>query len=180
MELTDLWLPIVATTGAVFVLSSILWMALPFHKGDFQKLPGEGEYSALLKRNPLPVGRYVIGWCAPGDAKAPAKPDDPHALLLVQRPGPVGMGKSLLIWIFYVFAISILVGYLAHLSLARGAEAMRVFRYTSVAALLAYGAAAFPKAIWEGVPWKLVPVAVFDALVYAAATGAVFAWLWPA
>lgn len=180
MDLTELWLPIVAATGAVFILSSLMWMALPFHKRDYEKLPGEAEFSALLRKNPLPIGRYVIGWCAPGDKKEPAKPDDPHALLLVQKAA-AGMGKSLLVWIVYVLAISVLVGYLASLSLSlsRGADALSVFRHTSVAALLAYGGAAFPKAIWEGVPWKMVPAAVLDALVYAAATGAVFTWLWP-
>lgn len=176
MQLCDLWLPIVAAAGAVFVLSSIVWMALPYHKGDFQKLPGEAEYSALLKRSPLAVGRYVIGWCAPGEK--PANPSDPKALLLVQ-PAGVGMGKAMLVWVLHLLLVSVLVGYLAHLAVPRGAEFLDVFRVASVAALLAYAGGALPRAIWEGVPWKLVPAALLDALIYAAGTGAIFGWLWP-
>ena len=41
--LADLWLPIVLSAVLVFVVSSILHMVIPIHKGDYKKLPGEDQ-----------------------------------------------------------------------------------------------------------------------------------------
>ncbi len=43
VSLTQLWLAILLSGVAVFVVSSILHMALPLHKGDYKKLPGEAD-----------------------------------------------------------------------------------------------------------------------------------------
>ena len=176
----DLWLAILVATAAVFVASSLVWMVLPFHKGDYQVPPAPDEFGAPLAKHRPPVGRYMIGWCGPGGAeKAPPDPSAPRGLLVVQY-GPVSMGRTLGIWALHLLVVSVLIAYAASLALGPGAAGMSVFRVTSAVALLAYGAGAAPRAIWEGLPWKQVPTALLDALIYAAATGAVFAWLWPA
>lgn len=178
----NLWLPILLSAAAVFVLSSLMWMVLPFHKGDFQKLGAEPEFHALLRQHRPGTGRYMVGFgdCGGGGGpRTPIDPDVPRALLLVQH-GPLSMGRSLGAWGVHLVVVSVLVAYAGSLALGAGAAAMPVFRMTSLAALLAYGGGVVPKSIWDGVPWKSVPVALFDAAVYAAATGAIFAWRWPA
>ena len=45
----SLWLPIVLSAVFVFVLSSVIHMALPWHKGDFKKMPDEEKVRAALK-----------------------------------------------------------------------------------------------------------------------------------
>ena len=59
------------------------------------------------------------------------------------------------------------------------AEYMTVFRITSVAAWLAYGAGTVYDAIWFGRPWSGVFKGFGDALIYALLTGGAFGWLWP-
>ena len=175
----DLWVAILASTGAVFVASFVLWMALPLHKGDHQVLPSEPEFKALLAQHDPPVGRYTIGWRGPdGTFRTPPDPTLPRGLLLVQR-GALSMGKPLVFWALHLLVVSVLVAYTSSIVLPHGADGTTVFRLTSVIALLAYGGGAVPKAIWDGVPWKQVPTALVDALVYAAVTGGVFLWLWP-
>jgi hypothetical protein len=40
IPLSALWLPIVVSAVAVFVVANILWMALPFwHRSDYKHLP---------------------------------------------------------------------------------------------------------------------------------------------
>jgi hypothetical protein len=173
----DLWMAILVSTGAVFVASALLWMVLPFHKGDYKPLPSQAELSGLLARQAPPAGRYMVPWCDPG-SKTPPDPNQPRAVLLVQY-GPMSMGKPLLTWLLHLLILETLVAYAVSIVLPRGEDGMTVFRLTSVVALLAYGGGVVPRAIWEGVPWKQIPVGLFDAVIYAAATGAIFMWLWP-
>ena len=180
MDLFDLWLPILVATAAVFVASSVIWMATPLHKRDFLAHERQDEVAEWIRRNRPARGRYMVGWCQPGKEKQPAAvaADAPRGLLLVDY-GPVNMGKTLGAWLLHLAIVAVLVGYVASLALGPGARGLDVFRVTSVAALLAHGGGALPKAIWEGVPWRHVPTAVLDALIYAAVTGAVFVALWP-
>jgi hypothetical protein len=164
----------------VFLASSIVWMATPLHKKEYLSHETSEEVADWMRRNKPARGRYMVGWCQPGkDEETPTlTATSPRGLLLVDY-GPVSMGKNLGAWFFHLLIVSLLVGYVASVSLAKGAASVDVFRLTSTAAFLAHGGGALPKAIWEGVPWSHVPAAVVDALIYAAVTGAVFCWLWP-
>ena len=53
-----LWLPILLSAVFVFIASSVIWMILPHHKGDFQKLPDEEAARAALKN--VAPGQYLI------------------------------------------------------------------------------------------------------------------------
>jgi len=48
------------------------------------------------------------------------------------------------------------------------------------AAFLGYALWSVNDSIWKGVAWSTTLKFVLDGLLYALATGAVFAWLWPA
>ena len=43
VELTGLWLPILLSAVFVFVASAIIHMALGYHWGDWNKMPGEDK-----------------------------------------------------------------------------------------------------------------------------------------
>lgn len=50
--LTELWLPILVSAVAVFVVSSVLHMVVPLHKGDYRKIPDEENVMAGLEEVP--------------------------------------------------------------------------------------------------------------------------------
>lgn len=41
MTIFALWLPILVSAAFVFVVSAIIWMAMPWHKSDFNKSNNE-------------------------------------------------------------------------------------------------------------------------------------------
>ena len=49
VSLAALWLPIILAAVIVFIASSILHMVLPYHRGDYKKLPDEDKVSAALR-----------------------------------------------------------------------------------------------------------------------------------
>ena len=59
VSLTSLWLPILVSAVAVFVVSSIMHMVLPLHKNDFKAFPQEDAVLDALRRFNLPAGDYV-------------------------------------------------------------------------------------------------------------------------
>ncbi|MFQ5717948.1 MAG: hypothetical protein ACE5IK_00225 [Acidobacteriota bacterium] len=50
IALTSLVLPILLSAVLVFVVSSIIHMVLPYHRGDFSQLPAEDDPEAHLRR----------------------------------------------------------------------------------------------------------------------------------
>ncbi|MBC7791989.1 MAG: hypothetical protein H7Z74_18740, partial [Anaerolineae bacterium] len=44
-----LWLPIILSAVIVFVVSSIIHMALPWHKSDYPKVPNEDQVRNALR-----------------------------------------------------------------------------------------------------------------------------------
>ncbi|HTN02208.1 MAG TPA: hypothetical protein VL132_10035, partial [Planctomycetaceae bacterium] len=53
-----LWLPILLSGVAVYIVSSIIHMATPWHKGDYLKLPDEDRVLDALRPFALPPGDY--------------------------------------------------------------------------------------------------------------------------
>ena len=51
LSLAALWLPILLSAVIVFVVSSILHMALPFHKNDYRQLPGPAHHKGCGQRD---------------------------------------------------------------------------------------------------------------------------------
>ncbi|MHC4718105.1 MAG: hypothetical protein ACYS5V_14120, partial [Planctomycetota bacterium] len=56
---------------------------------------------------------------------------------------------------------------------------MTAFRLTATVAILSYCLATIPGTIWFGYSWRSQGLYIMDGILYGAATGAVFAWLWP-
>jgi hypothetical protein len=180
MCLCELWLAILAGAAGVFVASAVIWMATPLHKKDYRPLPSDAAVQGAVSGQSLPAGRYMFPNCldASGKPMDCSKLTGPFGLVTV-FPGPPRMGKGLSLWFLNNLVVMVLVGYVASLALGPGAPFGPVFRVTATTALLAYGAGVLPRAIWEGLPWRSVPAALVDAVVYALATGVLFAVLWP-
>jgi hypothetical protein len=185
VSLASLWLPIVLSAVAVFVVSSVLHMVLTYHRSDYRPLPSEAETLASLRRLSLTPALYHFPYCPSskemGTAEMQAKlKEGPVGLLAVMPNGPMSMGKFLGQWMGYCLLVSLVVGYLAGVTTPAGAEALHVFRVVGTAGLLAYCFANVVDSIWKGYPWGVTCKHMIDGAIYALVAAGVFAWLWPA
>ncbi len=64
--LASLWLPIVLSAIFVFIASSIMHMLLPYHRGDYRKLPDEEKVMAALRGVGLTRGLYIFPFSTAG------------------------------------------------------------------------------------------------------------------
>jgi hypothetical protein len=185
MIICELWLPILVSGVAVFVVSSILHMLVPLHKGDMKGLPGEDAVLDVMRAQGVAPGQYVFPYCdsmkAMGEPAMKAKYErGPSGFLTVMPPGPMRMGRSLLIWFLYTLLVGVLVAYAGTIALGRGAPYMTVFRLTSTIAIAAYAIGVINDTMWKGQRWGVTLKFVFDGLIYALVTAGVFASMWPA
>lgn len=178
--LAALWLPILLSAVFVFLVSSVIHMALPIHKNDYRKLPDEDRILGAL-RGTVPAGQYRFPWA--GSMKECSTPEmqakfaqGPVGTLVVM--GGMQIGKSLGQWFAFCLVVGVFVAYLT--GLARGPGATDVFRFASAVAFLAHALSGVCDSIWKGVSWSTTAKFGFDGTVYALVTGATFAWLWPA
>ena len=183
VHLTALWLPILLSVVAVFIASSVIWMVLPIHKNDYKKL-GDKESTVLaaLRSWGLGPGVYMFPGCDHATMKEPATIERMKAGpwgTITLMPEMCNMGKTLGLWALNLLIISVLVGYVAAHALPINATFLNVFQIVFTVALLAHGGNVLCDSIWKGRPWSHLPGSLFDALVYAALTGAAFGWLWP-
>ena len=185
VPMTELWLPILLSAVFVFIASSIIHMAIPIHKGDFRKIPGEDKVLAEMRAAGLQPGTYMFpGSESMKDCGSPEFIErckrGPVGFMTVTPSGAPGMGKNLLQWFVYCIGVSVLVAFLAGHVLATGTAGASVFHVTGLAAVLGYAMGAFPESIWKGQKWSITLKFVFDGVVYGVVTGATFGWLWPA
>ena len=184
ITVSQLWLPIICSSVAVFVLSSLVHMVLKWHNTDYRKLTNEDEVRAAIQRTDPAPGQYVVPHY--GDMKAMQTAeaqqrykDGPVGFVVLRARGVPNMGQSLALWFLYSAAIAIFAGYLASRSLPPTSTFAGVFRMVATITFLAYGGGSVQSGIWMGKPWGSVAKDLLDAAIYAAATGAVFGALWP-
>ncbi|HEX9282931.1 MAG TPA: hypothetical protein VF882_04020, partial [Gemmatimonadales bacterium] len=58
--LAALWVPILLSAVIVFVVSSLIHMASPWHKSDYPKLPNEDRVMDVLRPLAIPPGDYMM------------------------------------------------------------------------------------------------------------------------
>ncbi|MEM7245026.1 MAG: hypothetical protein AAF533_06760 [Acidobacteriota bacterium] len=183
--MTALWLPILLSGIAVFFLSYLAWMVLPHHRGDYSRLPDEDGTMEALRSSGVGAGQYSFPHGdGPEAMKDPAWQEKyntgPSGFLLVRPSGPPNIGASMGISLGYNLLISAFVAYLASRFLDPGASFMGVFRLCATVAFLGYSGALGWGPIWQGKSWGSTIREVIDGLVYGMATGAIFAYFWPA
>lgn len=183
VSLVDLWLPILLSGVAVFFASFIAWMILPHHKPDWKGLPNENEVLDLIRNNAIAPGQYMLHYCSD-----PKNFKDPEFQKRYQA-GPWGsvhvwngitpMGQNMFLTFLTQLITSVFVGYLASLSLTRGAVFTEVFQVTGAAGILGYCFAFIPNAIWFRKPPRNIVMDVLDGAAYGLITGLIFAVVWP-
>ena len=183
--LSALWMPIAASAVFVFLVSSVMHMVLPIHRGDFGRLDDEDGVLEALRARRVGPGNYMFP--CPGSMKAMGSPEmlekyrkGPVGSLIVLPNGPPAIGRSLLQWFLFSLAVGVLVAYVAWHSLGRGADYLTVFQLTGTVAWLGYGFGHLQDSIWKGVKWSTSLKFLLDGLVYGLVTAGAFGWLWPA
>ncbi len=183
--LAALWLPILLSAIAVFLVSSVVHMVMQIHKRDYLGLPEEAKVLDALRSAKVPPGQYMLPF--PGSMKEMRSPEmlakfqqGPVGTLILRPTGMPNMGKSLAQWFAFCVVISIFVAHIGGQTLAPGAASLRVFQVTGAIAVLGHAFSSVTDSIWKGLSWNTTVKFVFDGLLYSVTTAATFAWLWPA
>ena len=180
-----LWLPILLSSILVFVVSAMIYMMSPWHKGDYLRLPQEDQFRAAVGPLDIPPGDYMVPRSLSREdmqsAEFLAKMDQgPNVIMTVMPKGRMTMTKSLVLWFLYSLAISITAAYVAGRALPPGSEYLEVFRFVGTTAFLGYSAALLQMSIWYQRSWSVTIRSVIDGLIYAMLTAGMMGWLWPA
>src|SRR5918992_5349978 len=114
----SLLIPIVVAAVFVFIASSIIHMATPFHKNDVKKFPDEDAVRNALKPLGLRPGDYGVP--KPDSMKEMGSPEfqqkfreGPVAFITVRPSGQMSMTGSLVQWFIYSLVVSLFAGYVA-------------------------------------------------------------------
>lgn len=184
VELTSLWLPILLSAVVVFIVSSIIHMVTPWHKGDYKKIPDEGKVLDALRPFNIPTGDYMAPLASGmDDMKSPEfaeKIKKGPVVILTIRPNEMWkMGPTLGLWFLYSVVVGFFAAYIASHALAADAHYLQVFRFVGASAFMGYTFALWQFSIWYGRSWSTTIKATIDGLLYALLTAGVFGWLWP-
>ena len=181
--LLALWLPIVLAAVIVFVVSSVIHMLSPWHKGDYPKMPNEDRIMAALRPFAIPPGDYMIP--RPGNRQEMSSPafaekmkQGPVVVMTVMQ-GSLAMGPRFIGWLLYSVVVNVFAGYIASRALPPGSPYLHVFRFVGAAAFMGYALALWQLSIWYGRSWMITFKATVDGLIYALLTAGTFGWLWP-
>jgi len=184
VSLGSLWLPILASAGFVFVMSSVIHMVLGYHRSDYGTLPGEDDVQAALRKFNLPTGDFMLP-CAqdPKQASSQAFREKlargPVMMLTVIPNGGASMAQSLAVWFGFCLLVGLFVAYVASFTLAPGTHYRVVFRLVSTVAFGAHVLGLWPMSIWYSRSWGSTLRGSLDGLIYALITAGTFGWLWP-
>lgn len=184
VPLTLLLIPIIVSAIAVFLVSFLLHMVIPFHRNDIKKIPREDEFLAAIRGFNLPAGDYAAPHAgSPAAMKDPAfieKRNKGPIVLLTTTPGAAPpMSSHLTKWFIYCVVVSIFVGYVAGRTLPPGTEYLHVFRIAGTTAFMGYSLALAQNWIWYMKDGGATFRSMIDGLAYALATAGVFASMWP-
>jgi len=185
MPFGSLWIPVLVSSVAVFVISSILHMVLKYHRADYKALPNEDAVRDALGKGSLAPGLYQLPHC--DDMKQMQEPaykakfeKGPVGVITIIPNGMPAMPKYLAQWFLFSIAVSFVAAYVARHTLDYGADGLLVTRVTGTVAFAAYGFTNVLDSIWKGQPWSNTGRSLIDGAIYAVVTGAIFCWLWPA
>ena len=184
VPVTSLLIPIALSAVFVFIASSIIHMATPWHKNDMQKLPDEPGVMNALRPFTLAPGNY--GFPRPDSMKDMQSPEfkekfrkGPVGFLTVRPSGEVGMGANLVQWFIFSLVVSLFAGYIAGVAFGPGTEYLRIQQVAGCVAFVGYSLAQIPESIWWGRRWSSTIRSMLDGLLYGLLTGGTFGWLWP-
>lgn len=182
--LTHLWLPILVSAVFVFIVSSVLHVALPWHKSDYKKMSNEDAVLDAMRAADVSVGCFMFPFCeSMKDWDSPEmkakREKGPLGIITTVGPDGFNMGKSLVLWFGQSLLIALLVAYMAWPALGAGVGFGSAFHATGIAAFLGYSIGHLHNSIWRGESWFTTGKFLLDGLLYALVTAVTFGWLWP-
>lgn len=184
VTLMQLWLPILVSAVFVFIASSVIHMALTYHKNDYRKLPDEDGVMDALRKSGASPGDYLFPRCdTMAQMKEPAFQErwkkGPVGFLTVIGSGQQSMAGNLIQWFIYCVVVGVFAGYVAGRALPAGSHYLKVFRFAGVTAFSGYCLALWQNTIWYKRAWTTTFKSTVDGLIYAGLTAGTFGWLWP-
>lgn len=184
-SLVMLWLPIVLSAVAVFIVSSVLHMLFTYHNSDYKTIPSEDKVMEDLRKYNIPPGDYMIPYCSANKERNTPEYKEkvnkgPVMVTTVFPSGQMSMGASLISWFIYSLIVGIFSAYVVWHALLPGAHYMLVFRIVAFTAFAGYSLALMQNSIWYRKNWNATLKSMFDGLIYALFTAGIFGWLWPA
>ena len=184
VSIVSLWLPILLSAVAVFIVSSIIHMVLGYHKNDFVKLPSEEQVMDDLQKANIPPGDYYFPRAKDmKDMKSPEfiekRKHGPVGFLTMMKSGPPNIGKDHVLWFIYSIIVGIFAAYIIGHFLPAGSNYLSVFRFAGATAFVGYSLALLQNSIWYKRNWAATLKSMFDGLIYALFTAGIFGWLWP-
>lgn len=185
--LTALWLPVLVSAVAVFLLSFVFHMLLPFHKNDYRAVPNDSAVMDALRPFAIAPGDYMVPRPnGMADMKTPEFQEKmnrgPVVMLTVFPNGMGSMGRPLAMWFVFILVVNTLSGHIAQGAFhdAVGPVDHRVIFHTvALTSFMAYGFGLWQMAIWYRRSIATTIRSTVDAAIYGIATGLVFGWLWP-
>lgn len=181
--LAQLWLPILLSAAAVWIVSAVVWTALPHHRKDQDALPDEDAFRDYVKSAGIGPGVYSF----PDFKRCKELSRQEMEALWERGPtglltvfGKVNMARNMGLTLLVYLVVSVLIAYLGAAALGATGDRMKVFQVLGTAGILAYSFAFLPNGIWFGMKPRAMVMNVVDGIVYGLVTGAIFAWLWPA
>ena len=185
IPIMSLWLPILLSAVAVFIISSIIHMVLGYHANDFKGLSQEKEIMNDLRKYNIKPGEYHFP--RPSSMKEMSTPDfiekmkqGPVGFMTIMKNEAPGMTKELILWFIYSIIVGICAAYVASRAVDPGDGYLIVFRFAGTTAFIGYSLALIQNSIWYKRSWSATFKSMFDGLVYALTTAGIFGWLWPA
>jgi hypothetical protein len=180
--LLSLWQPILASAVLVFIVSSIIHMALPWHKGDYRTIPNQDAVMDALRSFNIPRGDYMVPRCGSmQEMKTPefkAKMQRGPVFIATFMSGEMAIGKCMVLWFVYLLVISYFAAYVGAHAGAFGPYAIHSRRIVGITAFLGYGGALCQASIWYQRSWGTTLRSLIDSVIYAAVTATTFACLW--
>jgi hypothetical protein len=184
VPLATLWLPILLSAVIVFLVSSIIHMALPWHKNDYGRVPDEDKLRAALRPLAIPPGDYMVP--RPQTREELKSPEflarvneGPNLVVTVLPSGSWSMGRNLVMWFGYLIVVAVFAGYIAGRALPPAAHYLVVFRFVGTTAFVGFALALWQMSIWYRRSWSTTIKATVDGLIYALLVAGTFGWLWP-
>ncbi|MGQ0647531.1 MAG: hypothetical protein ACT4P7_08150 [Gemmatimonadaceae bacterium] len=184
VSVMSLWMPILLSAVAVFLVSWIIHMVLGYHKNDFARVPDEAKAQDALRPLSLAPGDYRLPYAGTSaEMKDPGFLErlnrGPKAIVTVLPPGMPSMGPFLGKWFVFCVVVSLFAAYVAGVVVPPNAEYLTVFRVTGTVAFAGYSLGVWPTTIWYGRSTSASIKTTFDGLIFGLFTGGVFGWLWP-
>ena len=183
--LTALWLPILVSAVAVFVVSSIIHMTPLWHKTDYPLYPGQDRVLDALRPIGIPPGDYMMPRAtSTAEMRSPEFLEKmkrgPAIVMTVLPPWSGSMTTNLAQWFVYGLIVSIFAAYITAAALPAGTATFgAICRFAGTTAFIGYTLALWQMSIWYRRAWSMTLKSTFDGLIFAAVTCAVFGWLWP-